>query len=199
MHPALPEQPRDDGEWLSADDVGRYEQGSPLSRWALARYLVAESLPAEAAEDDPRGYALSVARSEGWPGWLRVLLARPPAYSAALGRGVPREPLAELARNPDPAVSLWADAALALSGDEPSAKAVRDAATSGPDRERGLARHLVAALDARNLADRVAALDAATLWLRDHLPDAAEVWRGWVVRNGRVEPADATAAPRPGP
>jgi hypothetical protein len=40
----LPEQPGDDGEWLSADDVGRYEQGSPISRWALARYLVGRAI-----------------------------------------------------------------------------------------------------------------------------------------------------------
>lgn len=44
MHPALPEQPGDDGDWLSADDVGRYEQGSALSRWALARYLVGRAI-----------------------------------------------------------------------------------------------------------------------------------------------------------
>jgi len=44
VHPALPEQPADDGEWLSADDVGAFPQGSPLSRWALARYLVGRAI-----------------------------------------------------------------------------------------------------------------------------------------------------------
>lgn len=44
MHPALPEQPADDGDWLSADDVGDFRQGSPLSRWALARYLVGRAI-----------------------------------------------------------------------------------------------------------------------------------------------------------
>jgi hypothetical protein len=44
VHPALPDQPGDDAEWLSADDVGDFEQGSPLSRWALARYLVGRAI-----------------------------------------------------------------------------------------------------------------------------------------------------------
>ncbi len=44
MHPALPEEPSADGEWLSADDIGDFRQGSPLSQWALARYLVGRAL-----------------------------------------------------------------------------------------------------------------------------------------------------------
>lgn len=44
MHPALPDQPADDGDWLTADDVGEFRQGSPLSRWALARYLVGRAI-----------------------------------------------------------------------------------------------------------------------------------------------------------
>jgi hypothetical protein len=48
MHPALPDEPSgnfpDDGQWLSADDVGDFRQGSPLSRWALARYLVGRAI-----------------------------------------------------------------------------------------------------------------------------------------------------------
>jgi hypothetical protein len=44
VHPALPEQPADDGDWLSADDVGEFRPGSPLSRWALARYLVGRAI-----------------------------------------------------------------------------------------------------------------------------------------------------------
>jgi hypothetical protein len=30
--------------WLSADDVGEFAQGSPVSRWALARYLVGRAI-----------------------------------------------------------------------------------------------------------------------------------------------------------
>lgn len=37
--PALPQQP-----WQSADDVGDFRQGSQLSRWALARYLVGRAI-----------------------------------------------------------------------------------------------------------------------------------------------------------
>lgn len=44
MHPAVPDQPGDDAEWLSADDVGAFEQGSSFSRWALARYLVGRAI-----------------------------------------------------------------------------------------------------------------------------------------------------------
>jgi hypothetical protein len=48
MHPALPDEPfgdrPDDPMWLSADDVGEFRQGSPVSRWALARYLVGRAM-----------------------------------------------------------------------------------------------------------------------------------------------------------
>jgi hypothetical protein len=44
VHPALPDEPAD-GEWLSADDdVGEFARGSPLSRWAFARYLVGRAI-----------------------------------------------------------------------------------------------------------------------------------------------------------
>ncbi len=41
----------------------------------LARYLLAEALTSEAIQADPSGYALAVARSEGWPDWLEALAA----------------------------------------------------------------------------------------------------------------------------
>jgi hypothetical protein len=44
---ALPGEPADDDEWLTADEVGEvgdFRQGSPLTRWALARYLVGRAL-----------------------------------------------------------------------------------------------------------------------------------------------------------
>src|SRR3954452_10842115 len=58
MHPALPDKPSGEpvGEprdtWLSADDaadgagneVGDFRPGSPLSQWALARYLVGRAI-----------------------------------------------------------------------------------------------------------------------------------------------------------
>jgi hypothetical protein len=157
----------------------------------LARYVIAESLPAETAEADPRGYVLAVARSEDWPGWLRALLARPIAYAAAEGHRFPREPLIELARNPDPGVALWAEVALARGGDQEADTRLRHAGASGGAFEP-LARQLVNALDATTQADRIKSLDDATRWLRDHHPDAVEVWKGWQVGEGRIVPASAS-------
>jgi hypothetical protein len=153
----------------------------------LARYVVAEALTAEVVRSDPRGYGLAVARSEGWPDWLRLLLARPMACAATLGRPVARQALQELSQRPDPALALWARYALAADrgGDRESESILRRAAAAdGP--ERGLAIHLVAALDARRLSDRFAGLDAATLWIRSGHPAAAEVWSGWEVRGDRL-------------
>src|SRR5262249_36981592 len=46
----------------------------------LARYLLAEAVSTEAVARDPRAYAMAVARSPGWPDWLRLLLARRLTY-----------------------------------------------------------------------------------------------------------------------
>lgn len=40
MQPAVPDRPAEDEPWLTADDVGTFEPGTPFSRWALARYIV---------------------------------------------------------------------------------------------------------------------------------------------------------------
>ena len=41
MQPAVPDPPRvGQPPYVSADDVGAFEQGSEFSRWALARYIV---------------------------------------------------------------------------------------------------------------------------------------------------------------
>jgi hypothetical protein len=42
MEPALP--PGDNEPWVSADEVGEFRQGSPLSQWTLARYLVGRAI-----------------------------------------------------------------------------------------------------------------------------------------------------------
>lgn len=45
MRPALPPEPSSpDGPWVSAEEVGEFRQGSELSRWALARYLVGRAI-----------------------------------------------------------------------------------------------------------------------------------------------------------
>jgi hypothetical protein len=157
----------------------------------LARYVVAEGLTADAVADDPRGYALSVARSEGWPDWLRVILARPLAYASGRGSPVSREPLVELSKNADPAVSFWARFALAASADgdrEAGASLENESHREGPYRE--LAQLLFHALKVR-YDERTAALDRATLWLRDHHPDCARLWANWEVRAGRLVPRSA--------
>lgn len=154
----------------------------------IARYVLAEALTADAAVDDPRAYGLAVARSEGWPDWLRLLLTRPIAYASARGGPVAREPLVELTANSDPAVRLWARFALAasLDGDAQAGSELQQAAqTSGPFQE--LAQLLFRALEARYEA-RKALLDEATLWLRSHHPDAVRVWKDWQIRDGQLVP-----------
>lgn len=48
MQPAVPEEPELSGpagqQWFSADEVGSFSQGTPFSRWALARYLVGRAI-----------------------------------------------------------------------------------------------------------------------------------------------------------
>jgi hypothetical protein len=153
----------------------------------LARYVVAEALTAEAASADPRAYGAAVARSEGWPGWLRLLLTRPMAYAVALDLPVSRENLRQLAGNPDRATALWATYALAEGddGDVEMAHALRRAAdTESP--ERPLAVELVRALDVDRPEKRLHALDIATYWLRHHHPEAAKLWQGWDVVRDRL-------------
>lgn len=138
-----------------------------------ARYVVAEALTGEAIAADPNGFALAVARSEGWPGWLRVLLARPLAYGADV-YGLPKAPLAELRASDDPMVALWAAYAQAAGREDAEARAALEAAKADGDE---LAERLLRALDSPpRSAERRARLDAATRWLRDHHPDARRVW-----------------------
>jgi hypothetical protein len=52
VRPALPGEPSEEPEWVEAEwleadesgEVGEFVQGSPLSRWALARYLVGRAI-----------------------------------------------------------------------------------------------------------------------------------------------------------
>jgi hypothetical protein len=156
----------------------------------LARYVVAESLTAEAASADPRAYGVAVAKSEGWPVWLRLLMTRPMAYAAAYDLPVPRESLTSLARNTDRATALWATYALAegSDGDPESAASLRLSAETA-DEFRPLALDLLSALNTTRLDDRIKALDSATIWLRTHHPDAAPLWSGWQIAGDRLIPA----------
>ena len=152
----------------------------------LGRYLLAESLTAEATAADPRGYALAASRSEGWPPWLRMLVSRPLAYASASGRTVDRGALVDLSRHPDRFVAIWADFALAQDGHAPEAPdalaRLRRSAQESPVPERELASELAHAM--RLAQPKLSeALDAATLSLRDRDPSAREVWAGWAESN----------------
>jgi hypothetical protein len=182
--------------------LGRDPRLNQRQRWdiclrkplpVLARYLLAESLNAEAATADPRGYALTVARSPDWPVWLRLLLTRPLAYAAAQGDPIAVEPVRELRdRAEDPAIRLWADFALAAAAPgDPAATAALNRVATSDEPSRPLAQLLLEALNARG-NERRNQLDAATLWLRAHHPATAEAWAGWRVEGDRLVP------PRPG-
>jgi hypothetical protein len=152
----------------------------------LARYLMAESLTSEATDADPHAYALAVAKSEGWPDWLRLLLVRPMALASDLGRTFPADSLEELRRHADPAIRLWTAYVQAAGpkGQESARSYLHEQANAaGP--YRGLASLLSEALQAE-LPRRVGLLDQATRWLREHHPGAAQVWTGWELREDRL-------------
>ena len=104
----------------------------------LARYLLAESISTDAVARDPRSFALTVARSPGWPDWLRLLFTRQLAFGAARGYAIRARQLSELAGHSDPMIVLWADCALSFMPD-PDQKAAmaleKAAATPGPTAE----------------------------------------------------------------
>ena len=154
----------------------------------LARYLLAEAVSTEAVARDPRAYAMAMARSPGWPDWLRLLLARRLSYGAARGYDIPREPLDELRRHPDRMIGLWATYAMAVlprPGPDPEMAAELEKAAGAPGPDGELATMLLGALRApqEELERR---LDEATLWLRLHHPHAAQLWQGWEVRDHEV-------------
>ncbi|HEX8204405.1 MAG TPA: hypothetical protein VF590_28255 [Isosphaeraceae bacterium] len=178
-------------------DICARERGLP----PLARYLIAEALTAEAAATDPRGFALAIARSEGWPNWLRLLLLRPLAYRAAAGGAIAPEPLAELRRHPDPMIDLWAaftQAAALLDEDSARRDLEQAAGAEGPLGEQ--ARSLLAALEARG-DERTRDLDRASHRLRRGHPEAARLWDGWGVQGDHLAhpPALDLLEPPPGP
>jgi hypothetical protein len=144
------------------------------------RYLLAEGISTEIVAHDPRAYALAVARSPGWPDWLRLLLARRLAYGAGRGYAIPREALDELARHSDPMIGLWATYALAMlprSSPDPTVVAELQKAAEAKNPEGELAGLLVTALRGPP-AQGEQQLDEATMWLRGHHPQARKIWQG---------------------
>lgn len=160
----------------------------------LARYLVAESLTAEAAEADPRAYALAVERSTGWPDWFRLLMLRPMAYAAVRGAKFPPKSLEALMRNPDPILATWARFVAAANGDRDAERTL--AAEAEGD---ALAKLLSSALaGGQGVEIRERMLDDATLWVRGHHPGAVAAWNGWAEREGRLVPAPELLPEGPG-
>ena len=161
----------------------------------LARYVIAEGLTSQSIQTDPKGYALMVAKSEGWPDWFRLLMARPMAYAVGEGYRIPWEPLDLLREHKDPAIALWATYTRAAMepGDAPALQALEQAASRG-DRFAPLAALLESA--ARNQGDgRVQKLDEATAWLRTHHPEASEIWKGWTVKDGKLVETPSAGSP----
>ncbi len=181
----------------AALDLSRDHRVEPRQLWdlslhrdlpPLARYILAEGISADLVAADPLGYASAVARSEDWPEWLRLVLARPMAYAASQGHTLSRERLAELCRLDDPQLRLWALYALAMQSrpdPAPKAKILRLADEPGPDRE--LAQLFEKALSAPDAPGRALILDEATAWTRARHPAVRPLWDGWTLKGGRVE------------
>jgi hypothetical protein len=170
------------------DDGARMEMALRKDLPPLARYLLAESVSTEPVAHDPRSYALAVARSEGWPDWLRLLLECNMAFGASRGYAIPNEALEELKRHSDPMIAAWAtysQAVLGLNGPDRTAVVELEHSAQAPNPAGELAARLLAALRARG-GGRERRLDEATFWLRRNHPQAAEIWRGWDVRDQHV-------------
>jgi hypothetical protein len=125
---------------------------------------------------NPREFALTVALSQDWPDWLRLVLARRLAYGATRGYAIPDVALEELSRHPDPMIRLCTLYALAMMPNDKTGAAAKLAdASHAPDDNGKLAAMLLATKDAPP-EERERRLDEATLWLRDHHPQAAKIW-----------------------
>jgi hypothetical protein len=163
----------------------------------LARYVLAEGIGTELVASDPQGYVSAVARSEDWPDWLRLVLARPLAYASTKGHAISRERLGELCRRSDTILRVWALYALAVQP-RPDPQTVVEieqvARSSGPEHE--LAERLLAAVRVGE-TERIAILDEATLWNREHHPDASRLWKGRAVRGGRIVRVPGAERPEP--
>ncbi len=153
----------------------------------LARYLVAESLTTDLVKAEPAQFAKTVAFSEGWPGWLRLLGLRAMALAAAEGATFPADAPDALAGKSDPLFSCWVDYIRAVSGDGDRAAAARlreRAEGHGP--EARTAGELSRAIEAGSF-ERATHLDAATRLIRADSPEAAHVWEGWAEQGDRLE------------
>jgi hypothetical protein len=141
-----------------------------------ARYVLAEAVSTDAVASDPRAFALTVALSQDWPDWLRLVLSRRLAYGATRGYAIPEVALNDLAKHSDPMIRIWANFSLAVvPGLKTDAPAKLAEAARAPDDNGKLAAMLLAAKDAPP-GQRENRLDEATAWLRHHHPEAVKIW-----------------------
>lgn len=167
------------------DDAAKMEMSLRKDLPPLARYLLAESVSTDPVAHDPRSYSLAVARSEGWPDWLRLLLECNVAFGAGRGYEIPPEALDDLRRHPDPMIGLWATYARAMlsrGGPDPALVTELENDARAPGANGELAGMLLAAARAPG-GERERRLDLAVVWLRRHHPQAADIWRGWTIRD----------------
>ena len=186
-----PDAARYEAAWMiahnpNANDRQRLDFALQTTLPDLARYIIAEGLTPESISADPKAYALMAARSEGWPDWLRLMVARPMAYAVGEGYRIAWEPLDELRKRSDKAIVLWMTYTRAVMGpgDATAIQQLREAADR-PGAYQGLAALLRSAAAATG-KERVNQLDAATAWLRGNHPPCARLWDGWEERNGAL-------------
>ncbi len=198
-----PEVDRIKAAWIvarhpTANDRQRSDVAFRKTLPPLARYIVAEGMTSEAIRADPKGYAVMVAKSEGWPDWLRLLMVRPMAYGVGEGYRIAWEPLDLLRANPDPAIALWATYTRAVNppGDPSAARSLEEsAARAGPFQSLAVLLH-----DASKLVGepRTRKLDEATAWIRAHHPESSKLWKGWEERDGKLVEVPGGFASKPG-
>ncbi len=136
-----------------------------------ARLALAEGVSAELAAGDPRGFSLAVARSPGWPSWLRLTLELNLARGVIRGYAIPPLALEELSHSEDPMIAAVAFFArtVARPEDADARKALElQAAGQGPAAE--ITRRLLEVLHAP-APRREAMIDEIGRWFHDGRPE----------------------------
>ena len=139
-----------------------------------ARYLLAEAVSTEAVARDPRAYALTVALSQDWPDWLRLVLARRLAYGATRGYAIPEVGAGrtgEALGPDDPSLGGLLAGRAARLENRRGRQARRSSAHHG--RQRQARRDALATRGTAPPKSAERRLDEATIWLRHHHPQAA--------------------------
>ncbi len=142
-----------------------------------ARHALAEGVSTDLLRADPRGFSLAVARSPGWPGWLRIPLELDLVRGVIRGYSVPPVALEELARNDDPMIAALALFAQAVERPgEPFARKALEVQAAGLGSRADLANRLLGVLDLP-APNREPPMDDISRWLREHHEPTVEVLR----------------------